>query len=86
VIAVPDRAKSYAISAGSLAYPATAATGVIPPLPAAMLAGIDQPPKGSLSDTDAQVQITLSWALLPGALSANAGDYKALITVAFYDQ
>ena len=51
-----------------------------------MLVGIDQPPKGSLSDTDAQLQITLSWALLPGSLSANAGDYKALITVAFYDQ
>jgi hypothetical protein len=86
VIAVPDKAKSYTISAGSLAFPAASSAGVIPPIPAAMPVGIDQPPKGSLSDTDAQVQITVSWALLPGVLNANAGDYKTLITVNFYDQ
>lgn len=84
VIAVPDGAKSYEIRAGSLAYPALSASGVIPPIPSAMPVGIDQPPKGDLDESDAQVQVTVSWMLLPGAVNANAGDYKTLLTVEFY--
>lgn len=84
VIAVPDGAKSYELRAGSLAYPAVSASGVIPPIPSATPVGIDQPPKGDLDESDAQVQVTVSWMLLPGAVSANAGDYKTLLTIEFY--
>jgi hypothetical protein len=86
VIAVPDGAKSYKISVGSLAYPSASQAGIVPPIPSAMPVGLDGPPQGQLQATDAQIQITVSWALLPGAAGAIAGDYKTLITVDFYDQ
>jgi len=85
VIAVPDRAKSYAIVSGFLAYPASATSGVTPPIPSAAPVGLDQPAKADLADGDAQVEITIAWMLLPGASAANAGDYKTLLAIEFYE-
>jgi hypothetical protein len=86
VIAVPDNAKSYKITGGSIAFPAAATAGIVPPIPAAAPVGLDQPPQGALQSTDSQIQITVSWMILPGASGANAGDYRTLLTVTFYDQ